>query len=177
MNLLERYKKECATKSDIYLHLPTLFKLSQDEIVQERGIYECGFRSGVSTWAFLASKPAKVLSIDIEDCDATEHKKLAKSGKVKFYFRKKDSKEYVPKESPFGLSLIDTLPDYGHLFAELEHISEFTEKYIVIHDTDKRFERQGRTKSAINDFISRHKDWKIKSHTETLHGLTVLEKN
>ncbi|MCH2216638.1 MAG: class I SAM-dependent methyltransferase [Flavobacteriales bacterium] len=176
MKLLERYKKECLTKTDIHLHLPTLYDLCKDEVVQEKGVYECGFRTGVSTWAFLASKPAKVLSIDINSCDASEHKKIAKSEKVKFSLRKQDSKNYLPKESPFGLSMIDTLHEYKHLYAELEHISKFTEKYIVIHDTDKRFEKQGRTKSAINDFVSRHKEWAVKSHTEMLHGLTVLEK-
>lgn len=167
----EGYKVASTARSDIYKHLPYLRQLA----AEGESAYECGFRSGVSTWALLAGCD-KVVSIDIEECNGDTIKAAASEAGKKFYLRKKDSATYTPREAPFDLVLLDTLHEYDHLSKELAHTSQFANRYICIHDTDTRWERQGRTYSAIQDFLKANPEWKQKSHTNDLHGFTVLEK-
>ena len=56
----EIYAKFCNTKSDINEHLPTLSAYAKDRVVTEFGV-----RKGLSTIAFLAGRPKKLISYDI----------------------------------------------------------------------------------------------------------------
>ena len=170
MNRFEEYSTD--RRCDFYAHMETCKELAEG--LKLKKVYECGFRSGVSTWAFLSAGVERVLSIDIDNCDSSEHEAFAKEQGISFAFRKKDSTKYKPRESPFGLTLLDTLHNYEQVKAELDHVSKFTQEYICIHDTDKRWERQGRTRSAIDDFLQENENWGLHSHTEQCHGFTVL---
>ena len=59
--ILEKYKQVSETHSDINEHLITLKKYTEecDTVV------EMGVRSIVSTWAFLAGNPKKLISLDL----------------------------------------------------------------------------------------------------------------
>jgi len=58
--ILEKYKQLSEVRSDINEHLITLKKYTEecDTVV------EMGVRSIVSTWAFLAGNPKKLISLD-----------------------------------------------------------------------------------------------------------------
>ena len=61
--ILEKYKQVSETHSDINEHLITLKKYTEecDTVV------EMGVRSIVSTWAFLAGNPKKLISLDLHN--------------------------------------------------------------------------------------------------------------
>ena len=58
--IFKKYEEKTHLPSDINEHLPTLKFYGEDcETIMEMGV-----RSIVSTWAFLASKPKKLYSLD-----------------------------------------------------------------------------------------------------------------
>ena len=59
--ILKKYIELSKTPSDINEHLETLKKYAQECDI----IVEMGVRSIVSTWAFLAANPKKLISLDL----------------------------------------------------------------------------------------------------------------
>ena len=170
----------CNTSSDINEHLPTLKKYAQecDTIV------EMGVRWVVSTWAFLASNPKKLTSVDIKHPslfggNLGEVEKAAKENNIDFSFVLGDSREV---EIPCcDLLFIDTWHIYDLLKVELEKHGNKSSKYIILHDTqtfgeigeDPKFKGLN---LAVSEFLDKNKNWKVKEVFTNNNGLTILEK-
>ena len=60
----EQFQVRVKSPSDINEHLETIKKYASEC----KHITEMGVRSVVSTWAFLESKPKRLVSIDIQPC-------------------------------------------------------------------------------------------------------------
>jgi cephalosporin hydroxylase len=94
------------------------------------------------------------------------------------------------------LLFIDSLHTYCHLTYELEKFSPHVRKYIAMHDTSEpwgtvddteyggdyseypaAFDREKRGLwAAVEDFLSRHPEWRLLERRLNNHGFTVLER-
>lgn len=174
MNPLERhYQAMLAQKSDIQLHLPKLRSLTGPGKL----VVEFGFRTGVSTSAFLAAG-ADVISYDVVDCRPWVGFYTSMAPR-RFRFEFKSSLEAtIP---PCDLLFIDSLHTYAQLSAELHRHHTKPKDLIVLHDT---FTFRDRDKvgtgcglgRAIAEFLEGHPEWQVESHTDECNGLTVLRR-
>lgn len=67
--LKEEYTKACGTVSDIYQHLPILYKYAK----KCTHVTEMGSRTGVSTRAFLYANPDRFVSYDYQYAKPEPH--------------------------------------------------------------------------------------------------------
>jgi hypothetical protein len=180
------YEDKCKKHSDIHEHLPVLKKYAEEcEIIVEMGV-----RSIVSTWAFLAAKPSKLISIDIvhpldyinhdpAGCNLHLVERLASENGINFEFILGNSLTINPIEC--DLLFIDTLHDYEQLKGELKIHSDFCRKYIILHDTT-HFANKGETEGkkgiwrAVQEFIENNKNWAIRERLTNNNGLTILNR-
>lgn len=177
MGLQEMYNNLCNTPSDINEHLPILNKYAQ----KCSHITEMGFRCGVSTYAFLAAKPNKLFSYDINYHESVEQvKKIAKTEGIDFEFIHADVLKIDIEQTDF--LFIDTWHTEMQLSKELELHSKKVKKYIGLHDTHT-FGQMGEDgvpghglNYAIISFIKNNPSWKEIYKTIINNGLTILEK-
>jgi hypothetical protein len=124
------YRSECEKESDINQHLPTLFEYAK----KCKHITELGSRKFISTWAFLAAKPSKVIVYDIsQNKNVAKVKKIAELEHINFTFHKKDDLKVKLEDT--DLLFIDTWHVYDQLIQELTMHSHAVKKYIIMHDT------------------------------------------
>ena len=176
MTLIEKYNELCKTKSDINEHLPTLVKYAKDV----NHITEFGVRKGVSTIAFLYSKPNELISYDI--ADKKFNHKLFKSlvdPSTNFVFIKSNILEVTIKET--DLLFIDTYHTYSQLSKELELHGNKAKKYIIFHDTNIYGEvgmddKKPGLKKAIDEFLNTNKHWFLKEEFKNNNGLIVIKR-
>jgi len=182
--IINKYSTLCNIKSDINEHLPTLKKYSEecDSIV------EMGVRWVVSTWALLAGKPKKLVSIDIKHPNAfggslDEIYQCCDEYGIDFTFLEESTLTNNIDEC--DLLFIDTLHTYSQLSKELIRHSEKAKKYIILHDTelfknrdeiDTNSEKKGLS-PALEEFLSENNHWVIKERFQNNNGLTVLERS
>lgn len=135
----------CSPETDIYDHLSTIFFFAAE--ANPRLMVELGTRGGESTRALLAAASltdAKLLSIDIEDCEKDDI-----YAHDKWYFVKADDIEFGKSEFKswcadhsikpvIDVLFIDTSHEYVHTKQELEVWSNYiAEKGVLIfHDTN-----------------------------------------
>jgi len=203
---MEVIAKKCLqfmyTVSDIYLHLPKLLHLS----VKCETIAEVGVRDAVSTWAFLyglclnKKTTKKFVCMDIYPPPCLDElRQLSASCGIEFEFYQGDSaKSALPV---VDMMFIDTWHVYGHLIRELEFHHSRVRKYIVLHDTEvdkilgesirenhdiqKESQEYGYPPHeimmgllfAVEEFLEKHPEWKIKKHYPYNNGLTILERS
>lgn len=142
-------------------------------------ITEFGVRGVFTTWAFLAAKPKRMVSYDIEyNSNIEGAKKEAVKGGVAFDFRLENT--LTAAIEPTDLLFVDTSHTYAHLKVELVRHAAQVSKYILIHDTESYGsigedggpgERQ-----AITEFLAEHPEWIQKEHLTISNGLTILER-
>jgi hypothetical protein len=191
--ILKKYIELSKTPSDINEHLETLKRYAEEcEIVIEMGV-----RSIVSTWAFLAAKPKKLISLDLynpahfggnlqEVCDA------ATFSDIDFKFVEQDSLTYDIDSC--GLLFLDTWHSYIQLKKELIRHHTKVNKYIILHDTvsyadvdEKSAEEMGLLNDvetnlpkglwpAVEEFLSHNRNWVIWEKKPNNNGLTVLKR-
>lgn len=168
-----KYKELCLKPSDINEHLPTLREYGE----KCEHITEFGVRYIVSTYAFLAAKPKKLISYDINPCNWEPLRDLVKNH-TEFIFKQED----VLKTNiePTDLLFIDTLHNYSQLKEELRLHSDKVSKYIILHDTET-FGIRGETEDnglliAVGEFLERNKSWKIEKVYRNNNGLMILSK-
>ncbi len=181
------YQKYAGETSDINEHLSTLYTAA----LKCKHITEFGVRGVVSTWPLLAANPKKVVSYDISrhpNISTAEY--YAKKDGINFEFKIGDTRKINIEQT--DLLFIDTLHTYKQLTIELSRHHQFVNKYIIMHDTttygvkdendsyhleniDIDNNKQG-LKTAIDDFIENHPEWKIKYIFTNNNGLTVIEK-
>jgi len=142
-------------------------------------ITEFGVRGVFSTWAFLASRPDKMISYDIEySPNIEEAKNEATKACIDFAFIKDDVLKI--KIETTDLLFIDTKHTYAQLKEELRLHAPRVNMYILIHDTTS-FGDIGEDDGpgewlAIEEFLATHKDWILKERLTISNGLTILER-
>jgi cephalosporin hydroxylase len=169
--------------SDINEHLPTLKKYTQ----QCETVLELGVRYIVSSYAFLAGRPKKMVSVDIEHPSKYGGNLdnvigiCAEEG-IDYTFIQANDLE-IELEDTFDLLFIDTDHTYRQLTAELNKFSSKINKFIIMHDTSLFAENRiyegrlyGGMKDAVLDFVKANSEWRIKEVFENNNGLTVLER-
>ena len=184
------------TTSDINEHIPTIIKYGQEC----NHITEMGVRGIVSTWAWLASAPNKLIAYDIENPDTWSGKiqdvyDTAKAYNLDFTFVKADVLKIEIEET--DLLFLDTLHVHNQLKAELKLHSTKARKYICFHDTtsyetrdelgpehhpdysdilDEVTDKQGLW-SVVEEFLEQNKDtWRLKERFTNNNGFTIIER-
>jgi hypothetical protein len=170
--LVEKYKKAAATPSDIYKHIPILYKYASEC----KHITEFGTRKVVSSWAFAYSKPEKIILYDINhDENIDVFLKVCNDNRIVAEFKKEDTKQAVIENT--DLLFIDTLHTYEQVKAELRNHT-MVKKYIILHDTST-FGEIGHggsrgIKFAILEFLKDNDNWLIEYETDDNNGLMIL---
>jgi hypothetical protein len=190
MTLDQSYKQLCEIPSDINEHLPTLKKYTEEC----DHITEMGVRWVVSTCAFLAGRPKRLLSIDIQhpskwNSNLEWMEKFATDINCDFKFWLTNNLEIEIEET--DLLFIDTWHSYKQLKAELTLHSPKVKKYIILHDTvlfahhDEGgyeafgFKNESEKKGlipALNEFLQEHEEWMIHEVFTNNNGLTILKR-
>jgi hypothetical protein len=171
--------------SDIHEHMDTLARYA-------RGcehITEMGVRTVVSTWAFLAAMPRKLVCIDINPVPIEHAQRLAAAAGIELEFRQGDTGDEAFVIEETDLLFIDTWHVYDQLKREFDLHAERARKYIVLHDTTT-FGREGegftydcaarparRRKGlwpAIEEFLLQNREWELWEKFAHNNGLTVL---
>jgi len=199
---VNKYKTLCSTPSDINEHLVTLEKYAREC----ESIFETGVRGCVSSWAFLHGlmhnkSGKKVLFMnDIDECNVEDLMDKANLFGVAASYEWKNNLE-LDIETNYDITFIDTWHVYGQLKRELDLFSKITNKYIIMHDTTVdewngetiRMNMNAKEQSeisgfsieeinkglwpAIDEFLAKNPDWKIKERFTNNNGLTILYKD
>ena len=158
------------TKSDINEHLAVMHKYA-DEC---NHITEFGVRTGVSTWAWLASRAKIIRCFDIENINHNLelHYASAKDTRKDFTFTCVSTIADKLEIEPTDLLFIDTDHTYDQCSKELKMHAHKVKKYLIFHDTTLCPDLT----KAINEFLEFNKDWKIKEVFTNNNGLTILER-
>jgi hypothetical protein len=185
------YEDLCQTRSDINEHLPTLKKYSEEC----EHITEMGVRWVVSTYAFLASRPKRLLSIDMQspsnwNVSLEPVVNFANDINCNFNFWLANNLEIEIEET--DLLFIDTWHSYKQLKSELELHASKVKKYIILHDTvlfgtndelnsydawgwENEYEKKGLL-PAIDEFLHNNKNWIKHEVFENNNGLIILKR-
>ena len=193
VTILKKYVEFSKIPSDINEHLVTLKKYTEecDTVV------EMGVRAIVSTWAFLAGNPKKLISLDLYNPSVfggniQEVYDAASEAGIDFTFVEHDSLTY--NIDSCDLLFLDTWHDFLQLKRELTRHHKNVKKYIIFHDTvsymnkdEKSAEEMGivnKTETnlpkglwpAIEEFLYHNKNWIIWEKKPNNNGLTVLKR-
>lgn len=142
-------------------------------------VTEFGVRGVFTTWAFLAGRPKRMISYDIEYSPNIEGaKKEAVRAGISFEFRLEST--LTATIEPTDLLFIDTKHTYQQLKDELVRHASQVSRYIMVHDTET-FGEKGEDggpgeRAAISEFLAAHPEWSQKEHLTMSNGLTVLER-
>jgi hypothetical protein len=190
--ILQKLSDKINSASDINEHLDNLKKYASECDI----IIEMGVRAINSTWAFLAAKPKKLVSIDFQhpsvfDVNIEEVSDLAKENDIDFEFRLQNTLECEIEEC--DLLFIDTWHDYLQLKCEIYRHEKKVRKYIIFHDTNSfgfRNEDNYETYSlgreetnlpkglipAIDEFLFSNKEWYIHERFANNNGITIIKR-
>lgn len=186
-----KYDIQKIMPSDICDHIETLYQYGKNC----QHITEMGVRTVSSTWAFLYTKPQKLISYDIvKHQNVFEVEEIAKRNELNFTFIEADVLKIEIEKT--DLLFIDTLHTYNQLISELELHSENALKYIILHDTttfglkdeinpNKKSDlveameqtKEGLT-NAYQDFLltDKGKKWAVEKIYTNNNGLTILKR-
>jgi hypothetical protein len=184
---LEKLEYLSKIDSDINEHLYCLNKYAGEC----DHVTEMGTRYIVSTWAFLAARPKKIvcydflegLNMDTFNQNMQEIKNCASSNNVEFIFTQANVLEVEIEET--DLLFIDTYHEYNQLKQELHLHSDKVRKYLIFHDTTT-FGDNGETFKeqntlgiwpAIQNFLDSKKEWSLLERFTHNNGLTILKKD
>jgi len=176
MTLEEKYEELCNTPSDIFKHLPTLYKYS----TQCDSVVEFGVRNIVSTYALLMGKPKKMVSYDINEPNWRPVQEMVKEH-TDFTFIKGNTLEIEIEDT--DLLFIDTLHNYDQIKKELDLHGNKAHKFLIFHDTTT-YEWRGESYDgkqykgiwpAIEEFMTKYPHWKLHERSILNNGLTVLK--
>lgn len=198
--LAKEYESLCGKKSDINEHLPTLYKYAMESSV----VLELGVRNCVSTWALALglvrnnNVSKKLIVNDILECDIGKFEKIIKKTDIEL-------EKYWQNDLTLNLNekvdllFIDTWHIYGQLRRELEKFHSIVNKHIILHDTTTfgtrpeparhaiikhsmetfnitKDEIKKGIQPAIDEFLTKHSEWKVKEVFTNNNGLTILER-
>jgi len=173
-NLLDfSYNFACTNKSDINEHIPVLKKYA--DFCSH--ITEFGTRTGVSTWAWLASNAKTIRCFDVDK--NVENYLKPHTVAIEKHLPNKDftftcvstiADKLEIEET--DLLFIDTDHTYVQCSKELKQHSHKVRKYLMFHDTVLYPDLN----KAIEEFLKDNPNWKLKEVLTNNNGLTVLEK-
>lgn len=180
-----KYNHLCSIPSDINEHLPVIKRYAEEC----EHITEMGVRYVVSTWAFLAASPKRLISYDILtgldmnvfSQNLEEAKTKAAESGIDFSFVHADVLNIEIEET--DLLMIDTYHEYNQIKNELKLHGNKARKYLIFHDTTT-FGEFGETFKepntvgvwpAIEEFLNENSNWKIQEFLTNNNGLTVLK--
>lgn len=175
--ITQKYKILKEQPSDINEHLDTLKRYAEECDI----VVELGTGLTISTWAFLAAKPKKFITVDInQPTDSINFNELtneAKNLNVDFEFILSDSRKIDLPEH--DLLFIDTMHNYDVLKEELLKHHSKVKKYIIFHDTISfgnadEFGNGIGLVPAIKEFLKNNPEWKEKETYINNNGLSVL---
>jgi hypothetical protein len=184
--ILTEYEKKCSEISDINELLPTLLQFSRDcKIITEMGV-----RTVVSTWAFLASFPEKLVCYDLcRHPNIGLVESYANNVGVDFHFTESDVLKVEIEET--DMLFIDTFHSAEQLRRELFLHSGKVRKYLAFHDTTTFWEHAEPSygiaglnqvncgeglRYAIEPFLVSHPEWEVACKLENNNGLMILRK-
>lgn len=181
ISLEGEYKLCCDCVTDINEHLPVLRKYAE----QCDHITELGQRYGNSTVAFLAARPKKLISYDLQWNDKMEYiEMIAAENGIDLEIRIEDATPPDGRESTVGetdLLFIDTNHHSRQCSLELKTHAHKARKFIIFHDTQTfGFGETGGQGGegglwlAINPFLESHPEWKILENYTNNNGLLVI---
>lgn len=197
----KKYEKMCSEKSDVSVHLPTLYNYAKNcESVIELGVGDM-LSSHALVYGLLNNNTneKKILLNDIIECDVSGLLENTRHLKISIERAWVNDLDLTISKN-YDLTLMDTWRVYGQIKRELHHFSRVTNKYIIILGTSKdsihgevirrkmnieeHAEKSGYsvdevTKGllpAILEFLKENNDWKFKEQYPNTCGLTVLEK-
>ena len=124
----------------------------------------------VSTWAFLAGLPKKLVSVDNRQCPVSEVYAAAEKVGIDYEFICANDLEL--EIEPTDLLFIDSLHTYEHLTAELEMHHKSVKKYLILHDTIKP-----EMARAVVEFLYKNDEWSIIEVLPDSYGITVLKRS
>ena len=173
LDLANAYEQACMAPSDIYVHLPALYRYASCC----RHVTEFGVRTGVSTLAFLRAVPERLISYDLNRSPEVDQlEELARLQNINFTFRQEDTR--CAEIEPTDLLFIDTFHEREHIEAELATSGGKVSRYLIFHDTETFGEHgEGGGEGiwpAIAAFLRREPSWCLLYHRPENHGLTVL---
>lgn len=190
-DLEELVNKLHQTPSDINEHIPAIIEYgSRCEHITEMGV-----RWVVSTWAWLACGPKKLISYDLYNpnhrgADITPVEETAKAYGLDFEFREQDVLKIEIDET--DLLFIDTWHAYDQLKEELKLHADKVRKFICFHDTTSygtNDEPLGHENSwgkktsgrgiwaAIEEFLVEKKDeWVLEKRFTNNNGFTIIKR-
>lgn len=157
-------------ESDINQHIETMHKYAN----KCNHITEFGVRTGVSTWAWLASRAQVIRCFDIENINHNLKYHYASVEKTRkdFTFTCVSTIADRLEIEQTDLLFIDTAHTYEQCSKELKMHSHKVNKYLMFHDTTLCPELN----KAIEEFLKDNLNWKVKEIFTNNNGLTVLEK-
>ncbi len=178
MILDQIYEDKCTELSDINEHLPVLREYAAKSLT----VTEFGVRTGVSTWAFMAGKPAALFSYDlVPPPDEVLRSMIETAGLagVLFQFTKANVLEIEIGHTT--TLFIDTYHTYRQLWQELKLHANKVLKWIILHDTET-FGEKGEANEekglnyAIGEFLAENEEWSVVKRYTNNNGLTILER-
>lgn len=170
MTLNDIFIANCSQPSDINEHLAKLYEYGK----KVSHITEFGVRNGISTSAFLASRPQKMISYDINYQDGIENLvTLSKQEGIDFKYIIENSNT-VNIEST-DLLFIDSEHTEENTLTELRNTLGKVSKYLIFHDSNYAEDRKlPRVRAAIDIFLQENKNWKILEEFGNNNGLLIL---
>jgi hypothetical protein len=189
--ILEQFQLRVNHPSDINEHMMALKNYASEC----SHITEMGVRSVVSTWAFLAANPKKLVSIDIVQCPIQMAAAAASDAGIDFKFIIADTSDPKLEIEPTDLLFIDTWHVYDQLKQEFKLHANKAKKYIILHDTTT-FGQMGEPNvsklkidittgayipfkglwPAVEEFLTENKNWVLNKRFTHNNGLTILER-
>jgi hypothetical protein len=199
-NINLKFNEVSACPSDINEHIETLYNYSKECT----SVMELGVRGCISSWAFVKglldnnNTTKKFFMNDIVNCDIDYLLNSTKDLPIEVKYEWISDLDLVVNEN-YDLVFIDTWHIYGQLIRELNKFSKITNKYIIMHDTEtykinseegcgktieERKEQTGFTREeivnglqlAVDEFLEKNNEWKIKEVFTNNNGLTILQK-
>jgi hypothetical protein len=186
MSIIEsKYNQKKDTPSDINEHLETLYTYgSKCDTIAEFGVFQV-----TSTYAFAATRPQKLICVDINSNDnITTFLEECKLDNINVTFVQASTIDYTLET--VDLLFIDTLHTYNQLTKELERHHDKVKKYLIFHDTesygisdeinytglvaDSDNGKRG-LNLAISEFLQKNQNWKIAEVFTNNNGLTVIK--
>lgn len=167
MTIEEKYQELLKTPSDVNLCFPMI----RESVEEGDTVVELGVRNCVSTWALLAAKPKRLISVDVNfppKENLIEVGKAAEAAGIDFFFVHEDSTTVV--FDSIDVLFVDTLHLYSHIVKELWRHAEQVKKRIIFHDT-----RIPEVKSCIQDFLF-NTNWIMENETSECNGLAVVKR-
>ena len=134
MTLAELYAEQCATPSDIYLHLPRFVEMVDE--LKAKHVIELGTRTGVSTIAWLHALEGtggRLTSVDID-----ERPPIGEWPHWEFIQGDDTDPEVITRLAPADIVFLDTSHLYEHTVVELRLYRWLVKPggLIVCHDTE-----------------------------------------